>query len=113
MRLRNESDAILSRNNAVGNTVVRSDQGNFIVQNIRNGVALNVLYTFNSLDGRKTSKDPSYLLNVLPGQPVTLPEPINAFPGDIELTFHFESIGGKKVSVDGYVERSCADRFPI
>ena len=49
----------------------------------------------------------SYLVNVVPGQPVTLPQPINAFPGKFELAFQFESIGGKRyrstVTVNDYV----------
>jgi hypothetical protein len=107
-RLRNASDAMLPSNDAVGNTVVRSDQGNFVVQNIGNGVALNVRSVFKSLDpDRRTSSEMSYLVNVVPGQPVTLPQPINAFPGKFELAFQFESIGGKRyrstVTVNDYV----------
>lgn len=95
--LRQPDDAILSMYEAVGNTIARSNEGNFAVQNIGSGIALNVRYVFNQLDtnGRKTSDDQRYLQSVAPGQPVRMPEPINAFQGSYAVVFNFESIGGK------------------
>jgi hypothetical protein len=44
--LRDGADAIMAMNGAVGNTVARGDQGSFVLQNIGNGIALNVRYQF-------------------------------------------------------------------
>jgi hypothetical protein len=95
--LRDPSDAILSMHQAVGNTIIRDEGGRFVVQNIGNGVALNVRYTFRTLDpdGRKPSEEPNYFLNILQSQKTMMPEPVSAFPGSYELCFHFESIGGR------------------
>jgi hypothetical protein len=101
----------LERNGAVGGTVVRGDDGNFVVQNIGNGVALNVKYHFNSLDPpeAKSPKQTSYFMNVLPAQKVRMPEPMNAsiYGGTCEAIFRFESIGGRRyqstVTMDNHV----------
>ena len=98
--LRDPAKAILEMNGAVGGTVARGDDGNFVVQNIGNGVALNVKYHFNSIDPPK-AKSPartSYLVNVLPAQKVRMPEPMNAsiYCGFCEVVFRFESIGGRQ-----------------
>ena len=95
--LRDSGDALLSLHQAVGNTSIGDDAGQFVVQNIGNGVALNVRYTFRALDsdGKKQSEEPSYFLNILPCQKVRMPEPVSAFPGGYELRFQFESIGGR------------------
>lgn len=49
-KLRDQVDAILEINGAVGDMVACGDDGNFVVQNIGTGVALNVTYRFNILD---------------------------------------------------------------
>jgi len=107
--LRNQADAILSMNQAVGNTVVRADDANFVVLNIGNGVALNVQYVFRRLDAdaQRVRDDPSYLQTVLAGKNVTMPEPVNAYAGNYELIFQFESLGGVSyqsvVTLNGHV----------
>jgi hypothetical protein len=95
--LRNQADAILSMNQAVGNTVVRGDDGSFVALNIGNGPALNVKYIFRTLDaeGRKPRADPSYVPTLLPAQKVALPQPINAYTGNYEIVFEFESFSGR------------------
>jgi len=99
-KLRNQDDAILELSGAVGNTVAAGDQANFVVQNIGTGVALNVSYRFDDLDAPTGSrpKGKSYLMNVLAGQRITMPEPMNvsAYSGNCELIFSFESIGGRR-----------------
>jgi hypothetical protein len=110
-KLRNQDDAILEMDGAVGALVARGDGANFVVQNIGTGVALNVTYRFNNLDSpeRIRLKDKSYLVNVLPGQKISMPEPMNAsnYSGNCELLFCFESIGGKHyqsiVTMNGHV----------
>src|ERR1035437_8710009 len=44
--LRDGTDAIQETGGAVGNTVARGDEGSFVLQNIGNGIALNVRYQF-------------------------------------------------------------------
>jgi hypothetical protein len=98
--LRDPAKAILEMNGAVGGTVARGDDGNFVVQNIGNGVALNVQYHFNSIDPPKATPPArtSYLVNVLPAQKVRMPEPMNPsiYCGTCEVLFRFESIGGRR-----------------
>jgi len=98
-KLRDQADAILEMDGAVGSLVARGDDANFVVQNIGTGVALNVSYSFNSLDST-TAQRPErkrYLANVLPTQKISVPEPMSAplYCGNCELVFDFESIGGR------------------
>jgi hypothetical protein len=96
-KLRDPADALLEMHGAVGGTVVCDNDGNFVVQNIGTGVALNVRYHFENLDspgGRAI--DENYFVNVLQGQKVRMPEPVNAsmFSGNCRAVFRFESMGG-------------------
>jgi hypothetical protein len=99
-KLRNQDDAILESNGAVGNTVAAGDNANFVVQNIGTGVALNVSYKFNDLDAPQgnRAREKSYLMNVLPAQRIAMPEPMNvsAYSGNCEVVFLFDSIGGRR-----------------
>jgi len=87
----------MSMHQIVGNTVIREESGNFVVQNIGNGVALNVRYRFTALDlvSSQRGDEPSYVLNVQSGQKVQMPEPVAAYCGSYDLIFQFESIEGK------------------
>ena len=79
--------------------MVHGENSNFVVQNIGTGIALNISYYFKSLDASKRDRPerPRYLLYVLQGQKIELPEPMNvsAYSGNCEVIFHFQSIGGK------------------
>ena len=107
--LRNQTDAILSMDQAVGNTVIRTNDANFVVQNIGNGAALNIRYVFKALDAdsRCPKDSPSYIQALLAGQKAALPEPINAFAGNYQLILRFEGFGGKAyesaVTLNGHV----------
>lgn len=98
-KLRSPVEAIQNIHGAVGGTVVRTDDGTFVAENIGTGVALNVTYRFNNLDApdRNRLQEKSYLLNVLPRQRIAMPEPVNAsrYSGNCEVIFSFESIGGR------------------
>lgn len=98
-KLRSGDEAILNMHGAVGGMVVRADDGTFVAENIGTGVALNVTYRFNNLDAPEKNRpqEKGYLLNILPGQKVAMPEPINASPycGSCQLIFSFQSIGGR------------------
>jgi hypothetical protein len=97
--LRDDMDTIVGMHGAVGRTTARADQGHFIVQNIGNGVALNVRYRFNPVgesDGRSRSNTSGYLQNVLAGQRISMAELVTAFNGDYEVSFLYQSIGGRQ-----------------
>jgi hypothetical protein len=97
--LRNPADAILEMNDAVGGLVVHGVNSNIVVQNIGTGIALNISYYFKSLEASRTDRPERarYLLYVLQGQKIELPESMNvsAYGGNCEVVFHFRSIGGK------------------
>ena len=96
--LRDANDAILEMHGAVGNTVARGDAGSFIMQNIGNGIALNVAYQFLTTprDDPARRRHAYYLQNILPSQEVTMPQPMTAYTGDWELRIGFSSIGGRR-----------------
>jgi hypothetical protein len=96
-KLRDPTDAILDMHDAVGAMVVRGSDAQFVVQNIGTGIALNVSYYFRALDTAQHPEKPGYLFYVLQGQPIQLPEPLNATPyaGNCEVVFRFQSIGGR------------------
>ena len=98
-RLRDAADTILEMHGAAGGTVAHSDDGNFVVQNIGTGVALNVMYHFRQLDLSEANQPVrgSYFLNVLAGQKICMPEPLKVpkYCGECEVVFQFESIGGR------------------
>lgn len=99
-KLRDQEDAIMEKDGAVGAMVARGDDdANFVVQNIGTGVALNVTYRFDNLDSPQGngSNGESYLVNVLPTQKISMPEPMNVsmYCGNCEIVFGFESIGGR------------------
>lgn len=96
--LRDPANTILEMDGAVGGTMACTDDGNFVVQNIGNGVALNVRYSFEKIDppDGKTRTSDRYLLSVLANQRVRMPEPVAAYRGECELVFRFHSIGGRE-----------------
>ena len=95
-KLRSPVEAIQNIHGAVGGTVVRTDDGTFVAENIGTGVALNVTYRFNNLDAPETNRpqEKSYLLNVLPGKQIAMPKLASMYSGNCEVIFSFESIGG-------------------
>jgi hypothetical protein len=98
-RLRDAQDTILDMNGAVGSTQAAGDQGNFALQNIGNGVALNVSYRFehvHPIDAPPRPYRTRYVQNVLTNQSVAMVETLTAYTGTFELTFNYESLGGRK-----------------
>jgi hypothetical protein len=95
--LRDQADAILDMEGAVGAMIVKTRDAQFLVQNIGTGIALNVSYQFRNLDSPQRPDNPRYLFYVLLNQRVQLPETINASPcaGNCEVVFRFQSIGGR------------------
>jgi hypothetical protein len=109
--LRNPSDALMEIGGAVGSTIARGDDGNFVVHNIGNGVALNASYQFEPIDpphGRRLKGNSGYLQNVLASQKVRMPLPVSMVAsGHWQATFQFESLGGRRyrtvISLKGQV----------
>jgi hypothetical protein len=108
--LRDAADAIMGIG-VVGNTVASGDNGDFVVRNIGNGVALNV--TFNFIyrgDHPQNFPKPRlrYLQNVLTGQRVNMLTPMNQYrSGEFMVLFHYQSIGGRgyesRITMNGHV----------
>ena len=91
--LRDGNDVILERHAAVGNIVAQADQGNYVVQNIGNGVALNIRYRFTR---QNIEPNLRYVPNLLPSGRATLVERLTTYNEEHEVTFDYESIGGHK-----------------
>jgi hypothetical protein len=83
---------------AVGNLVARDRGGFFLVENIGNGVALNVSYEFiHRHDPRGGRKRERYIPNILGGQCISLVEALSSYRAtENEIIFNYESIGGRK-----------------
>jgi hypothetical protein len=96
--LRDRMDAIGDMRGAVGNTVARGDQGSFVLQNIGNGIALNVCYQFLRVPREEAARQHHrrYVQHILATQKVTMPEPMTAYGGDWKLHLEYQSIGGRK-----------------
>lgn len=91
--LREGVDVILKMHDAAGSIVARGDEDSFVVQNIGNGVALNVSYYFARHSGPPEMR---YLPNLLVMQKVALVEKISGYAPLGGVTFDYESIGGRR-----------------
>jgi hypothetical protein len=81
----------------LGNVVARPDGGSYVVQNIGNGVALNVRYRFTRPNNDPSnSRDPRYVPNIVPTAKVALTETLSHYDARHEATFDYESLGGRK-----------------
>jgi hypothetical protein len=97
-KLRDDSHTILDLEGAVGASVVKDEGGRYVAVNIGNGIALNVSYFFKvrrDCDQPWARKSQSYLQTIQLDQPVALALMINAYSGDHEITFLFQSLGGR------------------
>ncbi len=96
----------------MGNTVAAGNIGDdFFVQNIGNGVALNVMFDI-IYQGEYPQNFPQrkqrYLQNVLAGEKVDMLVPMNAYrSGEFIVLFHYQSIGGRgyesRITMNGHV----------
>jgi hypothetical protein len=92
--LRDGGDAILAMDGAVGNIIAAQDHGSYVVQNIGNGIALNVQYRFTRAN--EQNRDLRYIPNLLASQRAALVETIGGFNQEHDVTFEYASIGGRK-----------------
>jgi hypothetical protein len=96
--LRDGADAILEMHGAAGSLVVRSDQGSYIIQNVGNGVALNLKYYITR--GIPEFDQPHirrmrYMPAILSTSRVALVETLGGYNAEHDATFEYESIGGR------------------
>jgi len=115
--LRDGIDAIWERGGAIGNTVARGDQGSFVLQNIGNGIALNVCYQFLRIPREEGAgqRQEHYMQHILAAEKVTMSASITAYDGEWELQIEYQSIGGRKyqsiVTISGPDHTLTAFRF--
>ena len=95
-QLRARGDAILQKHGAVGSLIVLDDAGNYVIQNIGNGPALNLKYFFTRGGPDPAERDWRYLPAVLATARASLVESLVLFDADHVATFEYESIGGRK-----------------
>lgn len=99
-KLRATIDAITNRDGITGSTEIASEDAQFILENVGNGIALNVDYWF---EGAYTTVDPyketkRYFQLIKPGTCATMPEMINTLKtqNECKLICQFDSIGGRR-----------------
>ncbi len=80
---------------AVGNIVARPDEGNYVVQNIGDGIALNLRYRFSRGNEREL-REMRYVPAVGQGARVRLVEPLGAYNAEHRVIFEYESVSGKR-----------------
>lgn len=93
--LRDGPDTVLEAHGAIGSTKARGDQGTFVVQNIGNGVALNVSYRMTRHEGNHPVNT-RYIQNVLASQKVPMTEALQQYTQEVPVEFDYESIGGRR-----------------
>lgn len=97
-QLRDAFDAAISIG-PHGNTVARDHNGNFVVHNVGNGIALNVVFQFfpkGEYARNYRWHKPRYLQNVLPGDKMSMLLLTSMFNGEQEVVFRYESISGRR-----------------
>jgi hypothetical protein len=95
--LRDGADIITEMHGTASNIVAGADQGSYVVKNIGNGLALNVRYHFTRpTDNPEHIPDPRYVPYILPTTSVTLVETLVGYNVEHQVTFDYESIGGRK-----------------
>ena len=97
--LRDGQDAILNMHGATGNLVARPDSGSFVINNLGNGLALNLRYYITRNDPQldaPANRRWRYIPTVPASARVGLVETIAGYGGEHEATFEYESIGGRK-----------------
>ena len=115
-RVRDPGDTILEVG-GVGSLIASGPQGFFALENIGNGIALNVSYEF--IPGNRAPErirpDKRYVQNVTASQTISMAESIHIFEGEWEVRFEYESIGGRRyisvVSLAKTVAETVLTRF--
>jgi hypothetical protein len=99
-RIRDREEALNEIGGAKGSLVVdESDDGLFMVENIGNGVALNVTFKFDPIDpphGKGMKGNDGKVQNIPPGQKAVLHPPVKMAQFVWEVTLEFDSLGGRR-----------------
>ena len=96
--LREGEDVSVQTHGATGNLVARADGGSYVMQNLGNGLALNLRY-YITRNNPELDQDPNrwrYVPTVPATARVTLVEILGHFYQQHEATFEYESIGARK-----------------
>jgi hypothetical protein len=95
--LRDGADTILDMHGATGNITAAAYDGRYVIQNIGNGVALNVQYHFPRLsDDPARPRSFRYIPNLMATEKRTLVETLTGYNQIHEVILDYESIGGRR-----------------
>jgi hypothetical protein len=96
-QLRDGADAILAMHGATGNLVAQPDGGSYVIQNLGNGLALNLRYriTRNIPELEVNQREWRYIPTIAATARATLVETLGGYNMEHEATFEYESIGGR------------------
>lgn len=99
-RTRDREEALNEIGGAKGSLVVdASEDGLFLVENIGNGVALNVTFKFDPIDpphGKNMKGNDGYVQNLPAGQKALLHPPVSMAKFVWEVTLEFDSLSGRR-----------------
>jgi hypothetical protein len=94
-RLREGAEVVLDMHGAVGNLIVRPNEGSYVITNLGNGLALNLRYYFTRDDKWADQRDWRYVPAIPASAKVALVETLNFYDGEHEAVFEYTSIGGR------------------
>lgn len=94
-RLRDGQDVILDMHGAVGNLIVRPDEGSYVITNLGNGLALNLRYYFTRDDRWADHRNWRYIPTIPASAKVALVETLSFYDGEHEAVFEYKSLGGR------------------
>ena len=91
--LRDGNDVILEMHGAAGNVIAKAYAGSYVIVNVGSGVALNIRYQFTRPDH---PTEPRYIPLLASRAEASLIEPVAAYNAEHQVTFDYESVGGRK-----------------
>lgn len=97
--LRDGQDAILNTHGATGNLIARPDGGSYVINNLGNGLALNLRYYITRNDPQldaPANRSWRYIPTLDATAKVALVETLTGYNGEHEATFEYQSISGRK-----------------
>ena len=90
---REGADTILAMHDATGNIIAARYNGNYLITNMGSGVALNIRYQFTRPN---LPTEPRYIPHLAATGRASLVEPYAAYNAEHQVTFDYESVGGRK-----------------
>jgi hypothetical protein len=96
-QLRDGADVILAMHGATGNLIAQPDGGSYVIQNLGNGLALNLRYRITrKVSGREVNDEWRYIPTTASMARARLVETLGGYNAEHEATFEYESIGSRK-----------------